>query len=113
MIRREADGQKPIQVAAARGNREAEETRIVKEIDASENMDIPKRDLPEVSPEAKERAAEAKLRGDDAFRRKEYLTAVNDYTQRFEEAANSFYEGVRLDPENKELVKSFRQFSSP
>uniref|UniRef100_A0A6M2F919 Serine/threonine-protein kinase BSK1-like TPR repeats domain-containing protein n=1 Tax=Populus davidiana TaxID=266767 RepID=A0A6M2F919_9ROSI len=193
------DGQKPIQVAAARGNREAveilfpltrkvqsvrewtvdgilahmlseankeEETRIVKEIDASENMDIPKRDLPEVSPEAKERAAEAKLRGDDAFRRKEYLTAVNDYTQaidldptnatvlsnrslswmrlgqpdqaladarackeltpdwskawyregsalrllqRFEEAANSFYEGVRLDPENKELVKSFRE----
>jgi hypothetical protein len=28
--------------------------------------------------------------------------------QRFEEAANSFYEGVRLDPGNKELVKSFR-----
>jgi hypothetical protein len=25
-----------------------EETRIVKEIDASENMDMPKRDLPEV-----------------------------------------------------------------
>ncbi|KAG6775243.1 hypothetical protein POTOM_018685 [Populus tomentosa] len=129
--------------------------------------------LVQVSPEAKERAAEAKLRGDDAFRRKEYLTAVNDYTQaidldpsnatvlsnrslswmrlgqpdqaladarackeltpewskawyregsalrllqaclllpfRFEEAANSFYEGVRLDPENKELVKSFRE----
>ncbi|KAJ6682936.1 hypothetical protein OIU74_021065 [Salix koriyanagi] len=29
--------------------------------------------------------------------------------QRFEEAANSFYEGVRLDPENMELVKSFRE----
>jgi len=37
--------------------------------------------LVQVSPEAKERAIEAKLRGDDAFRRKEYLTAVNDYTQ--------------------------------
>ncbi|KAJ6682813.1 ANKYRIN REPEAT FAMILY PROTEIN [Salix koriyanagi] len=225
------DGQKPIQVAAARGNREAveilfplttkvqsihewtvdgilahlsseankeEETRIMKGADPSENMYIPKRDLPELyasindvcwgliaahldsylaswlvfcvgskfHPEAKERAAEAKLRGDDAFRRMEYLTAVNDYTQsidldptnatvlsnrslcwmrlgqpdqaltdarackelkpdwskawyregsalrllqRFEEAANSFYEGVRLDPENMELVKSFRE----
>ncbi|KAJ6413792.1 hypothetical protein OIU84_006569 [Salix udensis] len=139
---------------------------IMKGADPSENMYIPKRDLPEVSPEAKERAAEAKLRGDDAFRRMEYLTAVNDYTQsidldptnatvlsnrslcwmrlgqpdqaltdarackelkpdwskawyregsalrllqRFEEAANSFYEGVRLDPENMELVKSFRE----
>jgi hypothetical protein len=30
------------------------------------------------------------------------------YLQRFDEAANSFYEGVKLDPENKELVKSFR-----
>ncbi|KAL9379189.1 hypothetical protein Peur_027671 [Populus x canadensis] len=29
--------------------------------------------------------------------------------QRFDEAANSFYEGVKLDPENKELVKSFRE----
>lgn len=28
--------------------------------------------------------------------------------QRFEEAANSFYEGVQLDPENKELVNAFR-----
>jgi hypothetical protein len=28
--------------------------------------------------------------------------------QRFEEAANSFYEGVKLDPENKELVNAFR-----
>ncbi|KAG6750653.1 hypothetical protein POTOM_045161 [Populus tomentosa] len=27
----------------------------------------------------------------------------------FDEAANSFYEGVKLDPENKELVKSFRE----
>jgi hypothetical protein len=35
----------------------------------------------QVSPEAKERAAEAKSRGDDAFKRNEYLTAVNDYAQ--------------------------------
>jgi hypothetical protein len=28
--------------------------------------------------------------------------------QRFDEAANSFYEGVMLDPENKELVNAFR-----
>lgn len=28
--------------------------------------------------------------------------------QRFDEAANSFYEGVKLDPENKELVYAFR-----
>ncbi|CAK7340995.1 unnamed protein product [Dovyalis caffra] len=200
------DGQKPIQVAAARGNRAAveilfplttkvqsipewtvdgilahmqseaskeEEIRKVKDVDPSEDTETLKRDLPEVSPEAKERAAEAKSRGDDAFKRKEYLTAVNDYTQaidldptnaavlsnrslcwmrlgqpdqaladgkacrelkpdwpkawyregaalrllqacllfsvvpwRFDEAANSFYEGVKLDPENKELGSS-------
>ncbi|XP_020243778.1 ankyrin-1 [Asparagus officinalis] len=29
--------------------------------------------------------------------------------QRFDEAANAFYEGVQLDPENKELVKAFRE----
>ncbi|KAK7852855.1 hsp70-hsp90 organizing protein 3 [Quercus suber] len=28
--------------------------------------------------------------------------------RRFDEAANSFYEGVQLDPENKELVNAFR-----
>jgi hypothetical protein len=29
--------------------------------------------------------------------------------QRFEEAANAFYEGVQLEPENKELVNAFRE----
>lgn len=29
-------------------------------------------------------------------------------SQKFEEAANAFYEGVQLDPENKELVHAFR-----
>ena len=28
--------------------------------------------------------------------------------QKFEEAASAFYEGVTLDPENKELVAAFR-----
>ena len=28
--------------------------------------------------------------------------------QKFDEAANSFYEGVQLDPENMELVNAFR-----
>ena len=31
------------------------------------------------------------------------------HRQRFEEAANAFYEGVQLEPENKELVKAFRE----
>ncbi|KAJ8759420.1 hypothetical protein K2173_006942 [Erythroxylum novogranatense] len=193
-------GEKPIQVAAARGNRAAVEillrltpkidaipewtvdgvlghiqselkkqeegSRKVKEANGSKDSAVPKRDLPEVSPEAKRRAAEAKSRGDDAFRRKDYRMAVDNYTQaidldptdaillsnrslcwlrlgqaehsltdakacrelkpdwpkacyregaalrlmqKFEEAANSFYEGVKLDPENKELVNAFRE----
>jgi hypothetical protein len=28
--------------------------------------------------------------------------------QRFDEAANAFYEGVKLQPENQELVDAFR-----
>ncbi|KAJ9180078.1 hypothetical protein P3X46_008367 [Hevea brasiliensis] len=194
------DGQKPIQVAATRGNRAAveilfpltsevqtipewtvdgileymqsetnkqlEEMRNLREVIATEGNSVPKNDLPEVSLEAKRRAAEAKSRGDDAFRRKDYRMAVDAYTQaidldhtdatllsnrslcwvrlgqpehaltdakacralrpdwskacyregaalrllqRFDEAANSFYEGVRLDPENKELVSAFRE----
>ncbi|KAK8938021.1 hypothetical protein KSP40_PGU004253 [Platanthera guangdongensis] len=120
----------------------------------------------EVTTEAKEKALEAKSRGDDAYRRKAYLEAVDAYTQaidlnpneptllsnrslcwirlgqavqaladakscrslkpswpkayyregsalrllqRFDEAANSFYEGLQLDPENKELVDAFRE----
>ncbi|XP_020540414.1 ankyrin-1 isoform X1 [Jatropha curcas] len=197
------DGQKPIQVAAARGNRAVvdilfpltskihtiqewtvdgilqgmqcetnkgqEEMRNLREEVATEGNAVPKKDLPElvqVTPEVKRRAAEAKSRGDDAFRRKDFRMAVDAYTQaidldrsdatllsnrslcwlrlgqpdhaladakacrelrpdwpkacyregaalrllqRFEEAANSFYEGVKLDPENKELVAAFRE----
>ena len=35
----------------------------------------------QVTPEAKKKAAEAKSRADDAFRRKDYSAAVDAYTQ--------------------------------
>lgn len=35
------------------------------------------------------------------------------FLQKFEEAANAFYEGVMLDPENKELVTAFRLQFTP
>ncbi|XP_075656532.1 uncharacterized protein LOC142626706 [Castanea sativa] len=193
------DGLKPIQVAAARGNRGAveilfpltskvqtianwtvdgildymqseiskqDEARNKKEVNFLEETSLSKPDLPQVTPEAKKKAAEAKSRGDDAFKRKDYHMAIDSYTQaidldptdatllsnrslcwirldqaehalddakacralrpdwpkacyregaalrllqRFDEAANSFYEGVQLDPENKELVNAFRE----
>ncbi|XP_065853514.1 uncharacterized protein [Euphorbia lathyris] len=193
------DGQKPIQVAAARENNHAaieilfpltskvdaipewtvdgildymqsetdkqEEMRNRKEKNPADDIFGTKKDIPEVSIEAKRRAAEAKARGDDAFRREEFRIAVDAYTeaidldptdpvlvsnrslcrlrmdqfdlaladartcrtlspgwpkacyregsalcslQRFEEAANAFYEGVKLEPENKEMVAAFR-----
>jgi len=34
-----------------------------------------------VSPEAKKRAAESKSRGDEAFKRNDYHTAIDSYTQ--------------------------------
>ncbi|KAF7144086.1 hypothetical protein RHSIM_Rhsim05G0163200 [Rhododendron simsii] len=61
------------------------------------------------SPEAKKKAAEAKFRGDDAYRRKDYLVALDAYTQRFDEAANSFREGVELDPDSEDLANAFRE----
>ncbi|XP_027772626.1 heat shock protein sti1 homolog [Solanum pennellii] len=125
---------------------------------------IPKKDLPEVTPEAKKKAADAKAKGDEAFKRNDLPRAINAYTQgahlcllvlcmqsiliqlmalcfpievfvakacrelgpdwakgcyrhgaalrllqRFEEAANAFYEGVQIDPESKELVTAFRE----
>ncbi|XP_074579682.1 uncharacterized protein LOC141836158 [Curcuma longa] len=137
-----------------------------KEIDSTEGASLQKPDIVEVTPEAKKRSLEAKSRGDDAFRKKDYLMAVDAYTQaidldpneatllsnrslcwirlgqgeqaladakacralkpdwpkacyregaalrllqRFDEAASVFYEGVKLDPENKELVEAFRE----
>lgn len=35
----------------------------------------------QVTPEAKKKAADAKARGDEAFKRKDYTTAVDAYTQ--------------------------------
>nr|GMD46629.1 ankyrin-1 isoform X2 [Ipomoea batatas] len=194
------DGMKPIQVAAARGNRAAvellfpvtsqvqgvsewnvdglieymqsqtekaqQEANALKEGNKPKEPVLPKKDLPEVSPEAKKKAAEAKARGHDAFGRKDYAMAVDAYTQaidfdptdatllsnrslcwfrlgqaeqaladaqacrairpdwpkacyregaalrlmqKFEDAANAFYEGVKLDPESMELVTAFRE----
>ncbi|KAK9062275.1 hypothetical protein SSX86_019461 [Deinandra increscens subsp. villosa] len=198
------DGLKPVQVAAARGNRGAVEILLTlssrvetvqdwtvdgiinhmqSEGDKEQQRERNTRDVtnslsdatispketPEVSAEAKKKAAEAKSRADDAFRRKEYLMAVDAYTQaidfdpsdatlfsnrslcwirlgqaeraltdaqacrelrpnwqkaclkfkaksfsssllqKFDEAANAFYEGVKLDPENMELVHAFRE----
>ncbi|KAJ1385124.1 Tetratricopeptide-like helical domain superfamily [Sesbania bispinosa] len=219
------DGVKPIQVAAARGNRVAveilfpltskidtvptwtidgileymqsetkkQQDELVYAKETNQPKDaIREQNIPEVEPEAKRRAAEAKSRGDEAFKRKNYLMAIDSYTQaqiscflfvmclgvsmmflfsvywtctahaidlnptdatllsnrslcwirlgqadhaladakacralrpdwpkacyregaalrKFDEAANAFYEGVTLDPENKELVNAFRE----
>ncbi|XP_030506464.2 uncharacterized protein LOC115721331 [Cannabis sativa] len=145
-------------------SRQEEESRSLKEANISK--DLPKQDLPEVTPEAKKKAAEAKSRGEEAFKRKEFDTAVDAYTQaidldstdgtlfsnrslcwlrlgqaeqaladaktcralrpdwpkacyregaalrlmqKFDEAANAFYEGVQLNPESRELVDAFRE----
>ncbi|XP_058226113.1 uncharacterized protein LOC131334839 [Rhododendron vialii] len=190
------DGLKPVQVAAARGNRKAveilfpltskiqsvpewnvdgilehmqsetgKEQEETKEDKLLRDAATSKQAMPEPTPEAKKKAAEAKFRGEDAFKQKDYLMAVDAYTQaidfdptdaiflsnrslcwirlgqaehalsdakacralrpdwpkacyregvalrllqKFDEAANAFYEGVTLDPENKELVNAFR-----
>ncbi|CAN6439472.1 unnamed protein product [Victoria cruziana] len=189
------DGWKPIKTAAARGCRDVVEIlfpltstitgvsnwsidgifehvqqEAAKEVEAGACPDNDKPDnrpkKVKVSDESKARSLEAKSRGDEAFRRKEYLMAVDAYTQaidmnptdatllsnrslcwirlgqaeqalsdakacrelrpdwpkgcyregsalrlllRFDEAADAFYQGVLLDPENKELVGAFRE----
>ncbi|KAH6771572.1 ankyrin repeat family protein [Perilla frutescens var. frutescens] len=194
------DDMKPVQVAAARGNKvaveillpvtariesipewsidgilqhmqqetgkEQDQNQVSKGSNELKNTAPPKQSLPEVTDEAKKKAAEAKARADDAFRRKDFMSAVDAYTQaidfdptdatllsnrslcwirlgqadhaladarackalkpdwpkacyregaalrllqKFEEAANAFYEGVMLSPENMELVTAFRE----
>ncbi|KAL9225495.1 hypothetical protein vseg_001412 [Gypsophila vaccaria] len=194
------DGQKPIQVAAARSNRSVVENlfssttpvqsinnwtvdgiiehmqsetqkqedlaRSFKEANLTGDKDLQKQALPEVSHEAKKKASEEKSHADNAFKRKDFASAIDAYTraieqdptdaalfsnrslchirlgqadqaladakscrslrpnwakacyregaalrllERFEDAANAFYEGVQLDPENMELVRSFRE----
>ncbi|KAL6146788.1 hypothetical protein ACLB2K_057465 [Fragaria x ananassa] len=108
------EGLKPIQIAAASGNRsvvevlfpltsqvetiskwtvdgileymqsetskQQEQSRNTKELTVPKDSTSLKKELPEVTPEAKKRAAEAKSRG-DAFSRKDYQAAVDAYTQ--------------------------------
>ncbi|KAH1196031.1 Ankyrin-1 [Glycine max] len=86
-----------------------DESINAKETNQPKEADFPEQNVPEVAPEAKKRAAEAKSRGDGAFKRNDHHMAIDFYTQKFDEAANAFYEGVTLDPENKELVNAFRE----
>ncbi|CAL9042438.1 unnamed protein product [Musa banksii] len=137
-----------------------------REVDLPRSAILHKTEMVEVTPESKKRSMEAKSRGDDAFKKKDYQMAVDAYTQAvdldpneaallsnrslcwirlgqgeqaladaracralrpdwakacyregaalrllqsFDEAASAFYEGVKLDPENKELVDAFRE----
>ncbi|CAI9102678.1 OLC1v1000980C1 [Oldenlandia corymbosa var. corymbosa] len=100
------DGSKPIQVAAARGNKKAVEILfpvtsqipgvpewnvdgILKHLQSETDgkpkegneINSQKQHVPEVAPEAKKKAAEAKARGDEAFKRKDFPMAVDAYTQ--------------------------------
>ncbi|KAL1211633.1 Hsp70-Hsp90 organizing protein 3 [Cardamine amara subsp. amara] len=190
---KDEEGNRPLEVAAARENRKVVEilfplttkpesgsdwtvdgilthmeSNKVLEQEENSNKAKPgiKKDLPEVSPEAKAKAAEAKARGQDAFHRKDFQMAIDAYTQaidfdptdhtffsnrslcwlrlgqaehalsdakacrelksdwpkgcfregaalrllqRFDEAANAFYEGVLLSPESTELIDAFRE----
>ncbi|KAK3141007.1 hypothetical protein QOZ80_5AG0408850 [Eleusine coracana subsp. coracana] len=186
------DGLKPIQIAALSNNREVVELllpltspipgvsnwsvdgiieyTLSKEVEEkaqvkdNTSLESARPQPVVVSPDAKRKALEAKSRGDDAFRRKDYLAAVDSYAQaseldpndatvlsnrslcwlragqperaledakacralrpdwakacyregaalrllqRFDEAASAFYEGVQLEPENKELATAF------
>ncbi|GJM94260.1 hypothetical protein PR202_ga10890 [Eleusine coracana subsp. coracana] len=168
------DGLKPIQIAALSNNREVVELLLPLtspipgvsnwSVDGIIEYTLSKEVEEKVSPDAKRKALEAKSRGDDAFRRKDYLAAVDSYAQaseldpndatvlsnrslcwlragqperaledakacralrpdwakacyregaalrllqRFDEAASAFYEGVQLEPENKELATAF------
>nr|KJB82519.1 hypothetical protein B456_013G200300 [Gossypium raimondii] len=147
-------------------DKQLEQMKKLTEAKSTRDTALPANDLPEVTPETKKKAAEAKSRGDEAFKRKDFHMAVDAYTQaidldptdaalhsnrslcwirlgqaehaladaracralrpdwpkacyregaalrllqKYDEAANAFYEGVQLDPENKELVNAFRE----
>ncbi|XP_028790259.1 uncharacterized protein LOC114746212 isoform X2 [Neltuma alba] len=151
---------------SAQSENKKQETRNASETGCRKDTALTEQNLPEVTPEAKKKSAEAKSRGDEAFKGKDYYMAVDAYTQaidldptdatllsnrslcwirlgqaehaladakacralkpdwpkacyregaalrlmqKFDEAANAFYEGVKLDPENKELVNAFRE----
>ncbi|KAF3666994.1 putative ankyrin repeat domain-containing protein 17-like isoform X2 [Capsicum annuum] len=61
--------------------REQEREEAGRKANKSREASIPKKDLPEVTPEAKKKAAEAKARGDEAFKRNDIATAIDAYTQ--------------------------------
>ncbi|KAG6514691.1 hypothetical protein ZIOFF_025061 [Zingiber officinale] len=65
------------------------------EIDSTQGATLQKPDIVEVTPEAKKRSLEAKSRGDDAFRKKDYLLAVDAYTQ-----------AIDLDPNEATLLSN-------
>ncbi|XP_055816963.1 uncharacterized protein LOC129886338 isoform X2 [Solanum dulcamara] len=203
------DGNKPIHVAATSGSREAVEAlfAVTPRIQSVPEWSVdgviefmqseyrrkqerteagrqanngPKKDLPEVNPEAKKKAADANARGFEAFKMNDFATAIDAYTQainsdptdgtlfsnrslcrlclteakhalgqaehalgqakhalsdakackklrpdwaeayyrqgaalrvlqRFSEAANAFYRGIQIDPENKDLLTALRE----
>ncbi|KAL4570461.1 hypothetical protein LXL04_026116 [Taraxacum kok-saghyz] len=76
---------KPVQVATLRGNRGAVEVLFPV---SSHVETIPKWSVDGII---------------------QYMQSEGSKNQKFEEAANAFYEGVKLDPENKELVHAFRE----
>ncbi|XVF76776.1 hypothetical protein PTKIN_Ptkin13bG0294100 [Pterospermum kingtungense] len=169
----DVDGRKPMQVAADRGQLLAVTMLfpLTSKIDAipvwtmDGILEYMQSDA-YVPPEAKKKAAEAKSRGDEAFKRKEFHMAIDAYTQaiafdptdatlrsnrslcwirlgqpehaltdakacrafrpdwpkacyregvalrllqKYDEAADAFYKGVKLDPENKELENAYRE----
>ncbi|KAM3218864.1 ankyrin repeat and KH domain-containing protein mask isoform X2 [Capsicum annuum] len=61
--------------------REQEREEAGRKANKSREASIPKKDLPEVTPEAKKKAAEAKARGDEAFKRNDIAMAIDAYTQ--------------------------------
>ncbi|PHT41069.1 hypothetical protein CQW23_19923 [Capsicum baccatum] len=85
------DGDKPIQLAAARGSRAAVEALLavtpriqsVPEWSVDGVIEFVESEYrrEQVTPEAKKKAAEAKARGDDAFKRNDIATAIDAYTQ--------------------------------
>ncbi|XP_074292815.1 uncharacterized protein LOC141619692 isoform X2 [Silene latifolia] len=99
------DGLKPIQVAAARGNRSAVEILfpLTTPVQSIRNWSLDgildhmqsETQRQEVTPEAKKKAAEAKARADDAFRRKDYASAIDAYT-----------EAIDLDPTDAALFSN-------
>ncbi|KAI4372576.1 hypothetical protein MLD38_010789 [Melastoma candidum] len=150
----------------AESRKQHQEADKLKEMRICADPGLPCPSVPEVSQEAKQKAAEAKSRGDDAFKRNDFEAAIDAYSQaidldpsdatlpsnrslcwirlgqaeqalvdaracralrpdwpkacyregaalrllqRFDEAANCFYEGVTLNPKNKELIDAFRE----